>query len=326
MNWHGKNVLVTGSAGFLGSHLAEKLVSLGARTRCMVHYNSSGSHGWLDHSPLKKEFEIYAGDICDPDSVHRGMKDIEIVYHLAALIGIPYSYGAPRSYVRTNIEGTLNVVQEARTVGVEYLVHTSTSEVYGTASYVPIDENHPLKAQSPYSASKIAADKIVESFHRSFGLSAVTIRPFNTFGPRQSMRAVLPTIISQCLAADTLHLGNLYATRDLNYVMDMVEGFVLCATPQAVGQVINIGSGQEISIGELAKLVAKLTGRSIKIERDEKRVRPKESEVDRLLADNSRALNLIGWQPRFLLANGLQLTIDWMRDNMKHYRWDEYSL
>jgi dTDP-glucose 4,6-dehydratase len=288
LNWNGKRSLVTGAGGFIGSHLTEQLVELGADTRALVHYNALGTWGWLDQSPMRDEVQVVSGDICDRDSVRQAMQGVEIVFHLAALIAIPYSYHAPASYVRTNVEGTLNVLQVARELGVERVVHTSTSEVYGTARYVPMDEAHPLQGQSPYAASKIGADKLAEAFYLSFGLPVVTVRPFNTFGPRQSARAVIPTIITQCLTGETVRLGNLHPTRDLNYVTNTMEGFLLAASiPAAVGQTINLGSGREISIGDLAQLIARLTGRPLTIESDGQRVRPDKSEVERLLADNT---------------------------------------
>jgi len=327
LNWNGKNVLVTGAGGFIGSHLVERLVEAGASVRAMVHYNSLGTWGWLDQSPVCGEIEVVAGDIYDRDSVLDAMKGVEVVFHLAALIAIPYSYNAPGSYVRTNVEGTLNVLQSARHHDVQCVVQTSTSEVYGTARQVPISETHPLQGQSPYSASKIGADKIAEAFHLSFGLPVVTLRPFNTYGPRQSARAVIPTIITQCLTGQKVRLGNLTPTRDLNYVTDTAEGYLLAASqPKAIGQTINVGSGREISIGDLAQLIAKLTGRSIDIEVEHDRVRPEKSEVERLLADNSRARQLLGWQSKVPLEEGLGRTIEWLKDNLQRYRPDVYAL
>lgn len=327
MKWHEKQVLVTGAGGFIGSHLTERLVELGANVRGLVHYNALGTWGWLDQSPLREKIEVIAGDITDRDSVRQAMRDVEIVFHLAALIAIPYSYHAPASYVRTNVNGTLNVLQVARELGVGRVIHTSTSEVYGTARYVPIDESHPLQGQSPYSASKIGADKLVEAFHLSFGLPVVTVRPFNTFGPRQSARAVIPAIITQCLAGQTIQLGNLIPTRDMNYVANTVEGFLLAAsTPAAIGQTINLGSGREISIGDLAQLIARLVGHSIAIESDKQRIRPEKSEVDRLLADNTLAGNLLGWEASVSLEEGLTRTIEWMQEHKTRYRTDVYVI
>ena len=328
MNWQGKSVLVTGAGGFIGSHLTERLVELGATVKGLVHYNALGTWGWLDQSPVRHEIEVIAGDVCDRDSTCHAMEGTEIVFHLAALIAIPYSYRAPASYVRTNIEGTLNVLQAARELGTERVVHTSTSEVYGTARYVPIDEAHPLQGQSPYSASKIGADKLAEAFHLSFGVPVVTVRPFNTFGPRQSTRAVIPTIITQCLnGTPKIRLGNLQPTRDFNYVSNTVNGFVMAAaTPAAIGQTINVGSGHEISIGDLAQLIADLTGHSIVIETDEQRLRPEQSEVDRLLASNTLARNLLGWEPAVSLEEGLKLTITWLAEHIERYRPNVYTL
>lgn len=327
MNWNSKRVLITGAGGFIGSHLTERLVELGAATRALVHYNALGTWGWLDQLPMRDEIEVVAGDICDRDSVQQAMQGAEIVFHLAALIAIPYSYYAPASYVRTNVEGTLNVLQVAREMGVERLIHTSTSEVYGTARYVPIDESHPLQAQSPYSASKIGADKLAEAFHLSFDLPIVTVRPFNAFGPRQSARAVIPTIITQCLTRDVVHLGSLHPTRDLNYVTNTVSGFLLAASaPAAVGKTINLGSGREISIGQLAQLIARLVGRSITIESKQQRARPDASEVERLVADNSLARTLLQWKPEVDLEAGLVLTIEWIQQHLERYRPDVYAL
>lgn len=328
MNWKGKRVLVTGAGGFIGSHLAERLTELGAHTRALVRYTSNGNWGWLDSSPRKNDMEVMLGDVRDRDSVRLAMKDIDQVFHLAALIAIPYSYHAPDSYVQTNVVGTLNVLQVARDLGVERVVHTSTSEVYGTARYVPIDEKHPLQGQSPYSASKIGADKMAEAFHLSFGLPVVTVRPFNTYGPRQSARAVIPTVITQCLAGQrTIRLGNLDPTRDLSHVADTVEGFLAAAaSPSAVGAVLNLGNGREISIGDLARRIIVLTGADVEIECDAQRIRPTGSEVERLLADNRRMFELTGWQPTVSLDDGLQGTIEWIRGNMDRFRVGVYAL
>jgi len=327
MNWNGKRVLVTGAGGFIGSHLAERLVELGASVRALVHYNALGTWGWLDRSPRRDEMAVLAGDVCDRDSVSQAMAGVEIVFHLAALIAIPYSYYAPASYVCTNVEGTLNVLQAARERGVERVVHTSTSEVYGTARYVPIDESHPLQGQSPYSASKIGADKLAEAFHLSFGLPVVTLRPFNTFGPRQSARAVVPTIIIQALTRPAVRLGSLTPTRDMNFVLDTVEGFVRAAeSPRAVGRTINVGSGQEVSIGDLARTILGLLGKELPILCDEQRVRPEGSEVEQLCADNRLARELLGWQPQYTLHEGLARTIAWVEENLERYRPDRYTI
>jgi len=327
MDLKGRRVLVTGAGGFIGSHLAERLVELGAQTRALVHYRSNGSWGWLDSSPRKADIEIIAGDVCDRDCVVKAMRKTDAVFHLAALIGIPYSYDAPAAYVATNINGTLNVLQAARELNVERLVHTSTSEVYGTARRVPIDEQHPLQGQSPYSASKIGADKLAESFFLSFALPVVTIRPFNAFGPRQSARAVIPTIISQCLAGEVVKLGSLHPTRDFNYVGNTVDGFIRCAeSKEAVGQTINIGSGNEVSIEDVARRIIKIVGKSVEIRQEQKRSRPETSEVERLIADNSMAMKLLGWKPTICLDEGLRLTIDWIRDHLDEYRPGTYSV
>lgn len=323
----GARVLVTGAGGFIGSHLTEYLVAAGARTRAFVHYRGNGSWGWLDQSLCKDDIEVVAGDIGDAGSVHEAMRGVDVVFHLAALIGIPYSYTAPQSYVRTNIDGTLNVLQSARALGVSRVVHTSTSEAYGTALYVPIDEKHPLQGQSPYSATKIGADKLAESFFLSFGLPVATVRPFNTFGPRQSTRAVIPTIITQGLAGGAVRLGHLHPTRDLNFVGDIVRGFA-CAgvSAAAVGRTVNLGTGREISIADLAALIGRLLGREIVIEGDAARTRPEGSEVDRLLADNTLARELLSWAPEVTLEQGLATTIEWISANRDAYRTGHYAV
>lgn len=322
-----RKVLVTGAGGFIASHLAEMLVSLNADVRAMVHYNAMGKAGWLDTSPEKSKMEIVAGDITDRDCLLEFMHDREIVFHLASLIAIPYSYRAPSSYVRTNIGGALNIMQSAKELGNVKIIHTSTSEVYGSAQYVPIDEKHPLVGQSPYSASKIGADKIVESFNLSFGVPTVTIRPFNTFGPRQSQRAVIPTIIIQCLQGNEIHLGATSPTRDLNYVENTVNGFIQAAvSEQAIGKTINLGSNREISIGNLAELIGQLMGKDIRIISDDLRKRPKDSEVKRLLADATLAKELLGWEPEYTLEEGLEKTITWIKLNQGIYSADEYII
>lgn len=327
MSLKNKRILVTGAGGFIGSHLVEKLVESGAVVRAFVHYRGNGSWGWLDQSPHKKEVEVVAGDVSDRDHIAVAMKGVDVVFHLAALIGIPYSYHAPSSYVRTNIEGSLNILLAARDIGVERVVHTSTSEVYGTARYVPINEEHPLQGQSPYSASKIGADKIAESFHLSFGLPVVTIRPFNAFGPRQSARAVIPTIISQCMAGETIRLGSMTPTRDFNYVSNTVDAFMRCAeASSAIGRTINIGSGKEISIGDLVTRIGKLLGREIKVETEQVRSRPPESEVERLLADNTLARSILKWEPAVSLDEGLIRTAEWIQKNLHEYRTSDYAI
>ena len=336
MKLNGKRVLVTGADGFIGSHLTEYLVELGATVRAFVYYNSFNSWGWLDESDarVKGSIDVFAGDIRDPHGVRTAMKDCNVVMHLAALVGIPYSYHSPDTYVDTNVKGTLNVVQAARDVGVERVVHTSTSEVYGTALSVPITESHPLQGQSPYSASKIAADWMAMSFFLSFGTPIGVIRPFNTYGPRQSTRAVIPTIITQIAAgARQIKLGALHPTRDFSYVRDTVRGFVAVAEcDAAVGQVINVGSNHEISIGETARLIADLMGRDVELTTDEQRLRPVGSEVNRLLADNTRACELAGWIPEYGgrdgLRRGLVETIEWFSDekHLRHYRPGFYNI
>jgi NAD dependent epimerase/dehydratase len=327
MTWKNRNVLVTGAGGFIGSHLTERLVHEGANVRALIHYNSAGTKGWLEDSPVVKDIDLIAGDICDRDRLRQAMQGVGVVFHLAALIAIPYSYSAPASYVRTNIEGTLNVLQTARELGIERLIHTSTSEVYGTARYVPMDEDHPLQGQSPYSASKIGADKIAESFHLSFGTPVVTVRPFNTFGPRQSARAVIPTIITQCLTGDTIKLGNVHPTRDFSYISNTVDGFLLAAlSAEAIGKTINLGSNREISITELVSLIVEQIGRTVTIKVDEQRVRPEGSEVERLYADNTLAKTLLKWEPRVSLEEGLKHTTDWLRERLKSYQAGVYAI
>jgi NAD dependent epimerase/dehydratase len=325
-DWSNKRVVVTGAGGFIGSHLTERLVELGAETHALVRYNSLGSWGWLDHSPLKKDIRVTLGDIRDQDILFRAMANSDVVFHLAALIAIPYSYHAPLSYVRTNVEGTLNVLQAAQRVGC-LVVHTSSSEVYGTARQIPIAESHPLQGQSPYSASKIGADKIAESFYLSFGIPVVTVRPFNTFGPRQSARAVIPTIVTQALTESEIRLGNLAPTRDLNYVADTVAGFIKAAeTPEALGEVINLGSETEISIGDLATLILRILGKVVPVVAETARVRPEKSEVERLCANSSKARKLLDWAPRYSLEEGLQKTIEWIEQNHERYRRGTYVI
>lgn len=327
MNWGSKRVLVTGAGGFIGSHLCEELVRQGARPRALVHYNALGKQGWLDESDARAEMEIIAGDLCDRDSVRQAVHGCDMVFHLGALIAIPYSYAAPESYIRVNVLGTLNVLQAAREYGVERVIHTSTSEVYGTAIRVPITEEDPLQGQSPYSASKIGADKMAEAFYRSFSVPIVTVRPFNTFGPRQSARAVIPTIITQCLSGDTINIGATHPTRDLNYVSNTVDGFLRAAScDKAIGEVINLGSGREISIGDLALLIGKLFGKDLPIVRDKQRLRPNASEVERLLACNEKAKNLLGWTPAVDLETGLARTIEWFQSHLDRYRPGVYTV
>jgi dTDP-glucose 4,6-dehydratase len=322
-------VLVTGAAGFIGSHLVERLVRDGHRVRAFVHYNSRNDWGNLElvDPAVKRELEIVTGDIVDPFSVRQATRGVQVVYHLASLIAIPYSYVAPQSYVQTNLQGAVNVLQAARDEGVERVVHTSTSECYGTAQYAPIDEKHPLQGQSPYSASKIGADMLAESYWRSFELPVATIRPFNTFGPRQSARAVIPTIISQALQGGPIRLGSLSPTRDMNYIDNTIDGFLAMGThPAAVGQVINIGSGGEISIGDLARTIVKMLASKSEVVEDAQRIRPAGSEVERLLCDHSKATALLGWTPKVGLEEGLQRSIDWFSRHLEHYKTDIYNI
>ncbi|KXG09008.1 dTDP-glucose 4,6-dehydratase [Anoxybacillus sp. P3H1B] len=329
-------ILVTGADGFIGSHLTEELVRQGYDVKAFVYYNSFNSWGWLDTSPesIKKELEVFAGDIRDPHGVKEAMKGCDVVLHLASLIAIPYSYHSPDTYIDTNIKGTLNVLQAARELDIQKVVHTSTSEVYGTAQYVPIDENHPLQGQSPYSASKIGADQMAIAFYRSFETPVAIIRPFNTYGPRQSARAVIPTIITQLASGKRkIKLGSLHPTRDFNYVKDTVNGFIsVMKHDQSIGEVINIGSNFEVPIGETAQLIAEIMGVDIEIETDDARIRPEKSEVERLWADNSKAKTLLGWEPKYGgkegFKRGLKETIEWFTDerNLSQYKADVYNI
>lgn len=331
-----KKILITGADGFIGSHLTEELVRKGYNVRAFVYYNSLNSWGWLDHvkPEIKKSLDVFAGDIRDPYGVKQAMKGCETVLHLAALISIPYSYHSPDSYIDTNVKGTLNVLQAARDLDIEKIVHTSTSEVYGTAQFVPISEDHPLQPQSPYSASKIGADQLALSFHASFGTPVAVIRPFNTYGPRQSARAVIPTIISQINNGQReIKLGSVSPTRNFNYIKDTVRGFIRIAeSQQSVGEVINIGSDFEISIGDIVRLIAELMGIEIRIIVDEKRIRPEKSEVQRLSASNKKAKELIGWAPEYDgidgLKRGLTETISWFNipENLKQYKPECYNI
>jgi len=336
MSQNRKKILVTGADGFIGSHLTEELVRQGYDVRAFVFYNSFNSWGWLDHSEpeIRKSLDVFAGDIRDPHVVKRAMMGCDIVFHLAALIAIPFSYVSPDSYVETNIKGTLNLLQTARELGIEQLIHTSTSEVYGTARFVPITEEHPLQAQSPYSATKIGADQIALSFHLSFDLPVSVVRPFNTYGPRQSARAVIPTVITQIASGKrTLRLGSIQPTRDFNFIKDTVLGFLAAMkTPQAIGQVVNIGSNYEISIQDTALMIAEVMNADIRIETEADRVRPHNSEVERLWADNTKAKVLLGWEPLYKgregLKRGLDETIRWFVDpeNLKRYKPDTYNI
>ncbi|KQL36752.1 NAD-dependent 4,6-dehydratase LegB [Psychrobacillus sp. FJAT-21963] len=331
-----KKILVTGADGFIGSHLTEALVTQGYDVRAFVYYNSFNSWGWLDQSPLeiKKNLDVFAGDIRDPHGVKEAMKGCTHVLHLASLIAIPYSYHSPDTYVDTNIKGTLNIVQAARELDIEKVVQTSTSEVYGTALYVPIDEEHPLQGQSPYSASKIGADQMALSFYRSFNTPVSIIRPFNTYGPRQSARAVIPTIISQVASGkSTIKLGAISPTRDFNYVKDTISGFIsVMNSEKSIGEVINIGSNYEVSIGETAEMIADIMNVNLKIETDELRLRPEKSEVERLWAENKKAKELLGWEPSFGgkdgFKRGLEETIKWFTkpENLSSFKTDVYNI
>jgi len=323
-----KKILVTGAGGFIGSHLAERLVEIGHRVKAFVRYNSRNNWGWLEESEYKDEIEVITGDIRDYDSVYNAMKGCNTVFHLAALIGIPYSYASPLAYIKTNIEGTYNVLQSAKELELENILITSTSETYGTAQYVPIDEKHPLVGQSPYSATKIAADQLAMSFHLSFDLPVKIVRPFNTFGPRQSARAIIPTVITQILSGKkTIKIGNLYPTRDLTYVKDTVEGFIsIFKSKKLFGEVTNIGIGKETSMGDLIDLISKLMGKGIKVRPDRIRERPANSEVDRLCCDNSKLLENTDWRPRYTLEDGLSETIRWLERHLSFYKSEIYNL
>lgn len=325
-----ERVLVTGAGGFIGSHLVERLARDGHQVRAFVRYNSRSDRGFLDELPeeLSKRVEFFAGDIKDHEAVAAAVEGCQAVYHLGALIAIPYSYRNPIDVVQTNVLGTANVLSACRrSKDLRVLVHTSTSEVYGTAQYVPIDEKHPLQGQSPYSASKIGADKLAESYFLSFELPVVTVRPFNTFGPRQSLRAVIPTIISQVLAGGPIRLGSLDPRRDLTFVSDTVEGFVRAAnTPKAIGETLNLGTGRDVSIGELAEMILAITGKKMAIEQERTRVRPAASEVMRLLSSNKRAHDVLGWQPRVSLEDGLRETIAWIDGRRETFRAAVYHV
>lgn len=325
-----KKVLVTGADGFIGSHLTENLLEKGYEVKAFTMYNSFNTWGWLDTFSKEKldEIEIFSGDIRDPNGVKEALKGVDAVFHLAALIAIPFSYQSPDSYVDTNIKGTLNVLQAARVLDTERVLITSTSEVYGTAQYVPIDEKHPFQGQSPYSATKIGADRLAESFYRSFNLPVSIVRPFNTYGPRQSARAVIPTIITQLLSGqEELKLGSLTPTRDFNYVKDTAAGFIAVAeSNKAIGEEINIATQQEISIGDLANEIISQINPNVKIVCDEQRLRPEKSEVNRLLGSNEKIKRLTGWKPKYPLAEGIEETIEWIKSNLNHYKSDVYNI
>lgn len=325
-----KKILVTGSDGFIGSHLTEELVRAGYQVKAFVYYNSFNTWGWLDTLPsdVMKNVEIFQGDVRDPNGVKEAMKETAAVFHLAALIAIPFSYHSPDTYVDTNIKGTLNILQAAREQDLERVLVTSTSEVYGTAQYVPMDEKHPFQGQSPYSATKIGADRLAESFYRSFQLPVSIVRPFNTFGPRQSARAVIPTIITQLLAGkEKIHLGSLTPTRDFNYVKDTVNGFVkIYESERTIGEEINIATQHEISIGELAEELIRQINPNAKIVCDEERLRPEKSEVNRLLGSNKKIKELTDWKPVYSFEEGLSETISFFKDNMDKYKPDIYNI
>ena len=325
----GRPVLVTGAGGFIGSHLAEALVRAGAKVRAVVHYNSRNDWGQLERlaPELLAELEVLAGDVRDPFFVQRAAAGVDTVFHLAALIPIPYSYLAPLEFVQTNVEGTLNVLEAARRHGTRRVLHTSTSETYGTAVYTPIDEKHPLQGQSPYSASKIGADKLAESYFRSFGTPVVTVRPFNTYGPRQSARAFLPTVLSQALSGDTVRVGSLDPVRDMNYVADTVAGFVAAAgAPGVEGLTVNLGSGRGVSMRELLELAVRAAGREVRVEQEEQRVRPEASEVMQLVCDATRARERLGWAPRVTLEEGVRRTAEWIAAHLADYKPRIYNV
>ena len=329
MDWTGIKVLVTGAGGFIGSHLTERLVAEGASVRAFVRYNSKGYRGFIDGFPpqVAEALEVIAGDLRDPQAVSRAAGGVDYVFHLGALIAIPYSYVNPRDVLETNVMSTFNVLSACREHRVKRLVHTSTSEVYGTAQYVPIDEKHPLVGQSPYSASKIAADQIAESFYRSFDLPVATIRPFNTYGPRQSARAVIPSVISQAIRMDVIHVGAMHPVRDLTFVSDTVDGFLRMAEcDDAVGKVINIGWGTGISVKELVEKAVKMVGRRVEVLFDATRLRPAKSEVDRLIADNTLAKKMLGWEPKVDFDHGLKQTVNWISEHYDLYSPGEYAI
>lgn len=331
-DWKHSKILVTGACGFIGSHLAETLVTQGARVKALVQYNSFNNWGWLESSPVAADMEVISGDIRDESFTAQIVQGCDIVFHLAALIAIPYSYQAPSCYLETNIRGTLNILQAARTHQVSRVIHTSTSEVYGTAQYIPIDEKHPFQGQSPYSASKIAADMMAESFFRSFHLPVVTVRPFNTYGPRQSARAFIPTILSQIFdpvlaKKKEIHLGALDPVRDLTFVSDTVSGFIKAAiAPQILGETINLGTGEGFSIRDVLSKIFQITGSQAQVIEDPRRIRPEKSEVLKLISNNSKAKKIMGWEPTVSLEAGLKRTIEWFAENQQHYKPFQYNV
>jgi len=332
MNLSNKKVLVTGAGGFIGSHLVEELVKKGSGVRAFVHYNSFNRWGWLDYvdKNIKDFIEVFTGDVRDPNGVKEAMKNIDVVFHLAALIGIPYSYHSPDTYVDTNIKGTLNILQAARDLDVEKIIHTSTSETYGTAQFVPITEDHPINPQSPYAATKAGADFLALTFYRSFNVPLAVIRPFNTYGPRQSARAIIPTIISQIASKiKEIKIGSIRPTRDLTYVKDTANGFIKAAeSDKFIGEVVNIGSNSEIAIGDLAHMIIRLMNADVEIVTDETRIRPDKSEVERLRADNTKAEKLLEWRPEYTLEEGLKETIKWFSnpEHLKFYKPGIYNI
>ena len=322
-------ILVTGAGGFIGSHLCELCQTEGADVRAFVHYNSRNDWGMLEDLDKKalKNIEIVTGDLRDSGAVRKAVRGCHRVFHLGALIGIPYSYLNPEDVIQTNVLGTLHILQASLDSGVDRLVQTSTSEVYGTAKYVPMDEKHPLNPRSPYAASKVAGDKLAESFYLTYSLPVVILRPFNTYGPRQSARAVIPTIITQALTQDVVYLGNLDASRDLTYISDTVNGYMSAGQLTGIeGETVNLGTGVEVSVGELAKSIISLIGKPVDVQIDEARLRPKKSEVERLLSDNRLAAQRLGWKPSITLGDGLKLTIDWIRSHLEIYQLGEYQL
>jgi NAD dependent epimerase/dehydratase len=331
-----KKILITGASGFIGSHLTEKLVNLGHTVRVIVPYNVENSWGWLDYldAKIKKNLEVISGDICDQDLINKSVKDVDVVFHLAALISIPYSYISPRSYVSVNITGTLNLLEAARTHSVELIVNTSTSEVYGSSQYSPIDELHPLNAQSPYAASKIAADQLCLSYNKSFNLPVTIIRPFNTFGPRQSLRAAIPTMITQVIInKKEINLGNLISKRDFSYVDDTVMGFVSClSNKKCIGEVINLGSGYDFSMQEVLLIIEDILNKKLKVNVDQNRIRPEKSEVNHLLSNNTKAKKLLNWEPQFKgkkgFQEGIRKTIEWFgkKENLSLYKSNIYNV
>lgn len=329
MKIYGKKVLVTGAGGFIGSHLAEKLVKLGSEVTALVYYNPTGKWGWLEQSPdpIKREIKVVLGDIRDYSLLEKVIKKNEVIFHLASLIGIPYSYVSPDSYLNTNTKGTLNLLLATKKYDIKRFVHTSTSEVYGSALYTPIDEKHPLQAQSPYAASKIAADKFVESFNKSYNMPTCIIRPFNTYGPRQSARAVIPNIISQALTKEEIKLGSLHPIRDFNFIDDTIKAFIKIAEKDdAIGETINIGYGIGYSIEQLSKKIFQIIGKKKRLVFESERERPVKSEVSKLIADNTKAKQLLDWTPEIHINKGLRKTINWISKNLEHYKINIYNI